>query len=196
MNRTIKLILLSSLLIVFISGCAAIAVGSGAATGVAIVHDRRSAGTVIDDQGIEFKALRILYSDDAIRNNTHINVTCYNGLLLLTGEAPTEALRNKVVSKLSSLPKVKRTQNEIIVAASSSYLSRSSDSLITSKAKVSLLGLNHIQGFDPTRVKVVSENGVVYLMGLLLQHEISPVIETIRRVGGVQRVVKLFETIN
>jgi osmotically-inducible protein OsmY len=196
MHKLQQLSLIVAFSLTLLSGCAAVAVGSGAAAGVAVVHDRRSTGTVIDDQGIEFKVLQFLYSDEAIRNNTHINATAYNGLLLLTGEAPTEALRSKIIAKLSALPKVKRAQNEIIIAAPSSYISRSSDSLITSKSKVALLSLNHIKSFDPTRVKVVSENGVVYLLGLLYKHEVNPVIETIRRVGGVQRVVKLFETLN
>jgi len=180
------------LLISLLSGCAAVAVGT-ATTGVAVVHDRRSTGTVIDDQTIELKALRVLYGVDKIRMNTHVNATCYNGVLLLTGEAPTESLRNDITNRLRQIPKVRKVHNEILIAAPSSLVSRSSDSLITSKAKVALFNLNKIKGFDPTRVKIISENGVVYLLGILKQHEVTPVIETVRRVGGVQRVVKLFE---
>ena len=94
---------------------------------------------------------------------------------------------------MRKIPKVRKVHNEILIAAPSSLVSRSSDGLITSKAKVALFSLNKIKGFDPTRVKIVSENGVVYLLGILKQHEVTPVIETVRRVGGVQRVVKLFE---
>ncbi len=180
------------LCIILLSGCAAVAVGT-ATTGVAVIHDRRTAGTVIDDQTIELKALNILFGVDKIRINTHVNATCYNGVLLLTGEAPTEGLRSDIANRLRQITKVRQVHNEIILAAPSSLIARSSDSLITSKAKVALFKLNNINSFDPTRVKVVSENGVVYLLGLLKQHEVNPVIETIRRVGGVQRVVKLFE---
>ncbi|MEH6503145.1 MAG: BON domain-containing protein [Cycloclasticus sp.] len=190
-----KIVVFSVLLIAsLLSGCAAVAVG-GATTGVAVVHDRRSTGTVIDDQGIEFKALGFLYGVDKIRINTHINATSYNGMLLLTGEAPTEELRQDIASRASRIPNVVKVHNEIILAAPSSVVSRSSDGYITSKAKVALLNISNIKGFDPTRVKVVTENGVVYLLGLLKQHEVSPVTETIRRVGGVQRVVKLVEII-
>jgi len=190
-----KSLIASTLLSIFLlSGCAAVAVGT-ATTGVAVVHDRRSAGTVIDDQTIELKALRVLYGVDKIRINTHINATCYNGVLLLTGEAPTESLRNDITNRLRQIPKVRKVHNEILIAAPSSLMSRSSDSLITSKAKVALFNLNKIKGFDPTRVKIISENGVVYLLGILRQHEMTPVIEAVRRVGGVQRVVKLFEII-
>lgn len=178
-----------------LSGCAAVAVGT-ATTGVAVIHDRRSAGTILDDQTIELKALRVLYGIDNIRINTHVNATCYNGVLLLTGEAPTESLRNDIANRLRQIQKVRKVHNEILIAAPSSLVSRSSDGLITSKAKVALFNLNKIKGFDPTRVKITSENGVVYLLGLLKQHEVTPVVETIRRVSGVQRVVKLFEMAN
>ena len=178
-----------------LSGCAAVAVGTVATTGVAVVHDRRTTGTIIEDQSIEIKTLKTLYGIDKIRINTHVNATSYNGILLLTGEAPTESLRNDISNRLRQIPKVRKVHNEILIAAPSSLVSRSSDSLITSKAKVALFKLNSIKGFDPTRVKIVSENGVVYLLGLLRQGEIAPVVDTVRRVGGVQRVVKLFEVI-
>jgi len=164
-------------------------------SGCAVVHDRRTLGTVIEDESIELKSLQVLYGVDAIRLNTHINATSYNGVLLLTGEAPTEQLRTDISNRLRRIPKVQKVHNEILLAAPSSLLSRSSDSVITSKSKVALLSLNKINGFDPTRVKVVSENGVAYLMGILHKHEVTPVTETVRRVGGVQRVVKLFEII-
>lgn len=192
MNTHKAFLIIGLLTSVLLSGCAAVAVG-GATTGVAIVHDRRTAGTVIDDQTIEFKALKVLYGDDNFRINTHINATCYNGILLLTGEAPTKSLRNQVSQTLRRIPNIRKIHNEILLAAPSALVSRSSDAYVTSKAKVALFQLNSIQGFDPTRVKVITENGTVYLLGLLKQHEINPVIETIRRVGGVQRVIKLFE---
>jgi osmotically-inducible protein OsmY len=191
-----KTIIFSTFLLsLLLSGCAAVAVGTAATTGVAVAHDRRSTGTVIDDQTIELKALKVLYGNERIRNNTHVNATSYNGVLLLTGEAPTESLRSDIANQVRRIPKVSKVINEILLAAPSSLVSRSSDSYVTSKAKVALFSLNKLKGFDPTRVKIVTENGVVYLMGLLKQHEVTPVIESIRRVGGVQRVVKLFEII-
>ncbi|PCH83797.1 MAG: BON domain-containing protein [Piscirickettsiaceae bacterium] len=191
MNQT-NILFIFLISITLLSGCAAVAVG-GATTGVAIVHDRRTTGTVIDDQGIEFKSLYALYSDAGIRNNTHINVTSYNGIMLLTGEAPNEELRSRIVAKLSRIPKVRTVHNNISLAAPSSLLSRSSDSLITSKAKVSLFNISSLKGFDPTRVKAVTENGVIYLMGIVSERESQAVINQVRRISGVQRVVKLFE---
>lgn len=195
MTRTTWLFAGIFLSALFVQGCAPVVVGGAAATGVAVVHDRRSAGTVIDDQTIEINALARLLRDEQLRNHTHINATSYNGMLVLTGEAPTEDLRQYAVSKMASIPNVKRVQNEIILAAPSSLMSRGSDSLILSKAKVALFDVKS-PGFDPTRVNIIAENGVVYLLGLLRRQEADSVVEVVRRVGGVQRVVKLFEYID
>jgi osmotically-inducible protein OsmY len=189
-------IVLTTLLTSFIlTGCAPAIIG-GVTVGAGAIHDRRSTGAVIDDQTIELKALTRLFNDDQVSANTHINVTSYNGIVLLTGEAPSEPLRNKAVSLVRTIPKVRKIHNEINLSAPSAMIARSSDSYITSKVKVSLLGIQNIRGFDPTRVKVVTEDGTVYLMGLLWPAEEQAVVERIRRIGGVQRVVKLFEYID
>lgn len=195
MKKLFIILFVSSLTLPLLNGCAGVVIG-GAATGVSVIHDRRSAGTVLDDQAIELKALTRFFQNKPIHNSTHLNVTAYNGKVLLTGEAPSEALRSKVVSLVKNIPKVKLVHNEISLAAPSALMSRSSDSYVTSKVKVSLFNIRDIRGFDPTRVKVVTENGSVYLMGLLWRAEVEPVIETIRRVGGVQRVVKLFDYVD
>lgn len=191
-NRFILILIIGAPLL---SGCTAAVVG-GAAVGASTLHDRRSTGTVLDDQTIELKALTRIFQNKQLFNSTHINATAYNGKLLLTGEAPSESLRNQAVALVRTIPKVRAVHNEIAIAGPSTLISRSSDAYLTSKIKVSLFNIRHIRGFDPTRVKVVTENGVVYLMGLLWQTEIEPVVETVRRVGGVQRVVKLFERID
>ncbi len=193
--RHISLIALTALLTTFIlSGCTPAIIG-GATVGAGAIHDRRSTGAVIDDQTIELKALSRFFNDNQISSSTHINVTAYNGIILLTGEAPSESLRNKAVSLVRTIPKVRKIHNEISLSAPSAMIARSSDSYITSKVKVSLFGIQDIKGFDPTRVKVVTEDGTVYLMGLLWPIEEQAVVEMTRRVGGVQRVVKLFEHI-
>jgi osmotically-inducible protein OsmY len=91
------------------------------------------------------------------------------------------------------IPKVRLVHNEMTIAAPNSYMVRSSDSLITAKVKTGLFGITELEDFDPTRVKVVTENGVVYLMGILNQTEANAVTNKARQVGGVQKVVKLFE---
>jgi len=176
-------------LCLLISACAGVVVG-GAAAGVAVATDRRTTGTVIEDQAIEFKASKALFDVEELRSQTHINVTSYNNVVLVSGEAPTEDLRTQVIDKIRNIEKVKHVYDEITIAGPSSLVSRSSDSLITAKVKTRLLSLPN---FDGTRVKVVTENGTVFLMGLLTTVEAEPVTAAAREVGGVQKVVKLFE---
>jgi len=183
------------LLITLLQGCAGAVVG-GAAAGASVVHDRRSAGTVVDDGIIEFKAMEKLISDKELFEQTHISVTSYNNILLLSGEAPTDALRSKAFSLVSAIPKVRKVHNELVLAAPSSLLTRSSDTWITTKVKTNLLGIDNLPGFDGTRIKVVSENGTVFLMGIVKREEANVVTDAARRVSGVQRVVKLFEYLN
>lgn len=181
-----------TILAVALQGCTGMLAG-GAAIGAAAVHDRRSTGTVMDDEAIEWKALGELRSDGELWDQTHINVTSFNRAVLLTGEAPTEELRTRAEQRIKGLPGVHRVYNEITIAAPSSYLSRSSDTVITGKVKTSFTGIQDIEGFDPMRVKVVTERGIVYLLGLVTRTESDAVTEKARQVGGVQRVVKLLE---
>ena len=178
-----------------LNGCAPLVVG-GAATGVTMAHDRRTAGTVLEDQSIEFKAISALRKQEDLYQQSHLNVTSYNTMVLLSGETPTEAYKQRAGEIVSGVEKVRRVYNELSVAAPSSLMTRSSDTLITGKVKTSLFRIRELEGFDPTRVKVVTENGTVYLMGLLTRREGDAVAEQARSVGGVQRVVKLFEYID
>ncbi len=175
-----------------LQGCAGAVVG-GAATGVAVANDRRTVGTFVDDEIIEVKATKQLFSDQDIFDNTHINVTSYNNIVLLSGEAPTDALKSKAYNIIAPIPKVRKIHNEIVIAAPSSLLTRSSDTWITAKVKTNLFQVKNAPDFDPTKVKVISENGTVFLMGILKRSEADLVIEATRTIGGVQRVVKLFE---
>lgn len=177
------------LLCVYLSGCAAIAAG-GAATGAAVAYDRRTTGTVIEDQAIEMKAMRALRSDSEIDDKTHINVTSYNKVVLMTGEAPTEELRSRAVDLVSDVPEVSKVYNEVALVSPSSYTSRSSDTFITTKVKTKLFAETKL---DATRIKVVTERGIVYLMGLVNAEEADMAAEIARHVNGVQKVVKLFQ---
>jgi osmotically-inducible protein OsmY len=174
-----------------ISGCAPVVVGGAAAT-ASIAHDRRTTGSVIEDQAIEMRIKGALAEDAEIDKQAHINVTSYNGIVLLSGEAPSEALRARAGQIAREDEKARRVHNEIQIAAPSAMMARSSDAWITTKVKSALLGVG-IKGFDPTRVKVVTENGTVFLMGILTQQEGSAVTDQARQVSGVQRIVKLFE---
>lgn len=166
---------------------------SGNAPGADVPPDRRTAGTIVEDQAIESKAWKTFLSDPEINDNAHINVTSYNTIVLVTGEAPKEALRKRIIKIVRSIEKVSKVYDEITIAAPSSYVSRSSDSVITSKVKTNLLAR---KDFDGTRVKVVTEKGIVYLMGLLGHADADIVTNVVRKVGGVQKVVKLFQYID
>jgi osmotically-inducible protein OsmY len=174
-----------------LQGCAPLLV-AGAATTVAVVHDRRSAGTILDDQGLELKIADRLYKDKELVDSTHINTEIYNYVVLLTGEAPSEELKRRAEQLAREIPKVREVRNEIVVTAPNSFMTRSSDGALTGKVKSVMIG----NSFDPTRVTVVSENGTVYLMGLVTRDEAERATDIVRQVSGVERVVKLYEYID
>jgi osmotically-inducible protein OsmY len=175
--------------VIVLEGCVALAAG-GAAAGAATVVDRRTTGTMVEDETIELKTRKAFEGDRELDEQSHLNITSYNTHVLLTGETPTEALRARAEEVASKVPKVTRVYNEITVGAPSSVMTRSSDTVITSKVKTKLVADEHIDG---VAVKVVTENGVVYLMGLLTRAEADRATEVARKTGGVQKVVKLIQ---
>ncbi len=174
-----------------LQGCAALAVGT-AATGATAASDRRTTGTFIEDQSIEWKAAATLNGDAELDANSHINVTSYNEVVLLSGEVISEDLKRRAETHVRGIPKVRDVHNELAIGAPRSLLSRGTDSTITAKVKTNLFTLD----FDPTRIKVVTEGGVVYLMGLVTRAEADTATDSVSRVGGVVRVVKVFEYID
>ena len=187
-----RTLLAVTLITSLLGGCAAVVV-TGAATGANAAHDRRTLGAYIDDEGIELKARLAITEDKELYSQTHVNIISVNGVVLLVGQAPTETMRLKVEELTKEIEKVRVVHNEMTIAAPNSYMTRSSDSMITAKVKGSLFGIKGHEGFDPTRVKVVTENGIVYLMGILFRSEADTVATKASRVSGVQKVVKLFE---
>ena len=172
-----------------IIGCAA-AVVTGGAAGVSVITDKRTTGTVIEDQAIELKALRAFSDNKEISEKAHLNVTSYNTVVLVTGETPDEALRQQAIDLVSKIPKVSQVHNEVAIAAPSSLVSRSSDSLITSKVKAQLVAEKNVKSLS---IKVVTDKGVVYLLGLVGRKEADIATDIARKTGGVQKVVMLFE---
>lgn len=169
-------------------GCGTTPVNTG--SGKSITQERRTPGTFLDDELIELKSQNLLGKDREIKEQTHINVTSVNGRVLLSGEAPGEALRERAARLVSGLAKVRQVQNELVLAAPSSLLTRSGDTLITAKLKARMLNR---EGLDPTAIKVVTENGTVFLMGVVSRWEAQQATDIARSESGVQRVVKLFE---
>jgi osmotically-inducible protein OsmY len=181
----VGLIVLGSLM----SGCAGVLVGS-VATGAVIADGERTTGTFVEDQAIELKTLEAIRGNLELRGQRHISVTSYNQIVLLTGQVQSTELREIAVSIASKIEKVRQIFNEIEIAAPSSMVTRSGDSLLTAKVKTKLFTLS---GFDATKVKVVSENGVVFLMGILTAEGANIAAVAASQVGGAQKIVKLFE---
>lgn len=194
MNNGLKLFLSMALVVgttgSLLSGCAPLAAG-GAVTGAVITNDRRTAGTVLEDQNIENKAKNILTADGEVSAQAHINVTSFNLKVLVTGEAPTEEMKRRVAEYVSRIAKVQHVYDEIRVAAPSGSSSRANDTLLTTKVKTKLISIRDVSALD---IKVVTENGVVYLMGLLDQATGDAVAEAVASIGGISKVVKLFES--
>lgn len=179
-------------LLLLLPGCAPVAV-VGVAAGASAAHDRRTLGAMIDDQNIELKAKARINNDATIKDQVHINVFSMNGIVLLTGEATTLEARDQVLTHVRSVDGVRRITNEMRIAKPSGFGSRSLDALITSAVKSRMLVS---PDFDPTRIKVVTENSVVYLMGLVTHAEGDEAVALTTRIDGVTGVVKVFEYID
>jgi osmotically-inducible protein OsmY len=186
--------LLGALVLVnpLLNGCVPVVLVGGAAATASVVHDRRTTGSIVEDQAIELRIKTALRKDEEIAEQTHINVTSYNGIVLLSGEAPSQSLSTRAGAIARNDKQARRVHNELKIAAPSSAMTRSSDAWITTKVKSSLVGLD-IKGFDPSRIKVVTENGTVYLMGMVYHREADAAVAQTQQVKGVQRIVKLFE---
>ena len=181
------------LLIVFqgLQGCAGLVIGAAGGTAMAI-HDRRSTETMIKDQQIESAATDKIYGDKKLEKKIHVNVTSFNQVVLLTGEVRSADLRDYAVEVIRNIPHVKRIHNELVVSNLTSFASRSADSLITSKIKTKMIGKKDL---DATRVKVVTEDKRVFLMGLVTEKESELAVDVARNVSDVKQVVKIFEII-
>ncbi len=190
-----KLLLLIPLISIN-NACTTLATGAAEATGLSVLHDRRTSEALLRDEKIEIDAGIALNADDEIRDKAHINVTAYNGIVLVTGETPDETLRSKIINIIRTIPGVKIVHNEIAIAEPTPISSRTYDTLLTTKVKSAISKIRTIPGFDATRIKVVTENGVVYLMGLVHPNEGYVAGEMARRVTGVKQVVKIFEYID
>lgn len=154
---------------------------------------KRTFGAMIDDEQLETIAQVNINKASPELNVAHINVVAYNGILLLTGQTSSGALRNLAGSTVNKIPKVRQVFNEIQVQGQTSVLARTNDSWLTTKVKTILLA---DKDTNSGRIKVVTESGVVYLMGLLSRIEADNVAQLVSTIGGVQKVVKAVEYID
>ncbi len=191
MKMRAHLLLLIPLTTAFLfQGCAPVAI-TGVSTAVTTVAaDRRTTGTVIEDEAIEIKSRLALADQNELNDRVHINFTSYNTAVLVSGEAPTAEDRQAVIDLVKDVEKVTKVYDEITIAAPSSLLSRSADSVVSAKIKAKLIAEKELSSLH---IKVVTENGVTFLMGLVTEEEGAIATEVARRTGGVQKVVKMFE---
>ena len=173
-----------------LSACVPLVVG-GAVVGTLVVIDRRTSGTQLEDEGIEFRASNRI--KEVIGDKGHVNVTSYNRQVLLTGEVPTAKDRELVEKAVAGVDNVRSVVNELAVMPNSTLTQRSNDTLITGKVKASLVDAKDI---SLNAFKIVTERNTVFLMGRVTPREVARATEIARGVGGVEKVVRVFEIIS
>ena len=185
-----KLLWICSLIVAagLAAGCAPILIGAGAGVAFTTLEDRRSTGVQIDDEGIELRASNRI--SERYTDTVHVNATSYNHSVLLTGEVPDARTRMDIEKIVRAVPGARGVTNELEIAGISSMGARTNDTYVTSKVKASFIDANK---FSPVHVKVVTENGVVYLLGIVIEQEANDAVELARTVAGVRKVVKIFE---
>ncbi|HVL37223.1 MAG TPA: BON domain-containing protein [Burkholderiales bacterium] len=176
-----------ALFIILAQGCELALLGGGAAV-VSAIEDRRTTGTRFDDDSIETRVRRAVR--ERYGTATHVNVTSFNRMVLLTGEVPDEAARADIERLAAEAGNVRGIANELQIAPVSTLGARANDGIITSRVKARLLDGNKV---NPVHVKVVTEAAVVYLLGLVSEQEADEAVEVARTTGGVRKVVKIFE---
>ena len=170
-----------------VAGCAPLVLG-GAAVGSMMAIDRRTAGTQVEDEGIELRAVNRIHG--AYGDRMHVNVTSYNRQVLLTGEVSTAEARQAIEQIVKSVETVRSVVNELAVMPNTSLGQRSNDSYITGKVRASFVDAKDISA---SSFKVVTERNAVYLMGVVTQREADRATAIARGVSGVSKVVRMFE---
>lgn len=182
-------LLLGASVLPVLQGCFP-AVATGVGAGVSVAVDRRTLGTQTEDESIEWKASSRI--GDKLRDRGHFNFTSYNRKVLITGEVASEEYKAEAGRIVSGIPNVVGVYNELVVGPSTSLTERSNDAFITSKVKSRSVDNGK---FNPIHVKVVTEAGAVFLLGMTTQAEQDAAIQVARTTAGVKKVVPLFETI-
>lgn len=170
-----------------LQGCFPV-VATGVGTSVLMAQDRRTSGAYIEDEAIENKAMSRI--GNQYKDNVHVNVTSFNRIVLVSGEVPSETAKVEIGRLVTGIENVRNVNNELVVSGISSLTSRGSDSLVTSNVKLRFM---NNERFNVHHIKVVTENGKVFLMGIVTHAEADAATEIASTTSGVQNVVKLFE---
>ncbi len=174
-----------------LAACAPLIVGGAVLGGTLVATDRRTSGAQLEDEGIELRALNRLR--EAFADRVHINATSYNRQVLLTGEVPTEADKQRAQEIASRVENVRSIVNELAVLGNATLTSRSSDALVTGRVKASFVDAKDLYA---NAFKVVTERGTTYLLGRVSQREAERATDITRTTPGVQRVVRVLEIIS
>ena len=171
-----------------LQACVPVVIGAGGAAAYSSLEDRRTTGIQIDDESIEVRASNRI--NDRFGARVHVNVTSYNRIVLLTGEVPDDEARIEAEKIVRAVPNVREVTNDLQIAGISSYASRTNDTYLTTKVRGRLLDTKRVSS---VHLKVVTEAGAVYLMGLVTEPEAEEAVDIARNTGGVRKVVKVFE---
>lgn len=174
-----------------LTACVPLMVGGAVAGGSLFATDRRTSGAQLEDEGIELRALSRIRGN--VGDRVHVNLTSYNRQVLLTGEVPSAQDKQQVEQIVSRVENVNSVVNELAVMGNSSLRDRSSDVLVTGNVKARLLDARDLQS---NAFKVVTERGTTYLMGRVTQREADRATAVVRGTTGVQKVVRIFETLS
>jgi len=188
-NRIRALVIISALLI---QGCAATIIAGGAGV-AAVAVDQRTTGTVVEDQAIEFRIANGLHGDAELLAQANVSATSYNHVVLLTGESPSEILKERVYNIAAKDSKVKKIYNRIEIRNPLPLRARNFDIWLSTKVKTKLFSIKKLEAL---KIKVISSNTTVYLMGLVSRELADIAADTTSRIDGVHKVIRAFEYVD
>lgn len=186
MKKFVTIVLLS----LSLQGCIFVAGAAAGAAAVTVVYDHRKFEEIKHDRDLNNGVLERVSHVPNMREDGHVNVTVFNNVVLLTGEVTTPALREQAEEAAHQVPGVGKVYNQITIKGPTSSLSRASDSWVTAKIKTQMMAVKDLKS---SMIKVVTENGTVYLMGIVSHDQADTAVDIARQVGGVQKVVKIFQ---
>jgi osmotically-inducible protein OsmY len=170
----------------FVSSCM---MGGIAVSGAQAVYDRHSIQKKLDDNYTSMQAYRAIYLETDKYKNTNVSIATYNNSIIITGQTPELGQKKEITQIVKNIASNRKIYNFAEIASPSSVLTRASDTWITSKIKAKMIATNNI---DPTKIKVVTENGTVFLMGIVLREDADIAVDIAQNTSGVQSIVKIF----
>ena len=180
---------LSILIVILIASSTLSSCMNAAMTGAQVVYDRHNLQKKLNDNYITMRAYRSIYADTKKFKDTNVSVSTFNNVVLLAGQVPKPDMRNQIEKIVQKIPDIHEIHNLITVSNPVSTLTQISDTWITTKIKAQLIAANEI---DPSKIKVITENGTVYLIGIIPPEQAQQAVQIARTTSGVQNVIKVF----